>query len=240
MSAPMIHELFRGLERTIHERLEIIEEMVRRGPSGPTGPTGPVRLGPTGAEPWSVAISHRLEALERRECPDIDKIMRGHQYLLTRIDALEEELCQLRSDKPSNLIPPHPLVGIEIVPKKEVTLVDPNPERINEADRLLLNSSARKALEEEEEEAEAEEVFAEEAEEAEAEEAEEELVEAEEEEEAEDEAEELEEFEYKGATYYRDGEKNVFMTDEDGELIPTPIGVWSEVKKRIIIKKPDA
>ena len=25
--------------------------------------------------------------------------------------------------------------------------------------------------------------------------------------------------------------------DEDGELIPTPIGVWSEVKKRIIIKK---
>jgi len=235
MSAPMIHELFRGLERTIHERLEIIEEMVRRGPSGPSGPTGPVRQGPTGAEPWSAAISHRLEALERRECPDIDKIMRGHQYLLARIDALEEEL----RNKPSSLIPPHPLVGIEIIPKKEVTLVDPNPERINEADRLLLNSSARKALEQEEEEEEQaeEEVVAEEVDEL-AEEAEEELVE--EEEEAEDEAEELEEFEYKGATYYRDGEKNVFMTDEDGELIPTPIGVWSEVKKRIIIKKPDA
>jgi hypothetical protein len=176
--------------------------------------------------------------LERRECPDIEKIMRGHQYLLARIDALEEELRQVRSEKPSSLIPPHPLVGIEIVPKKEVTLVDPNPERINEADRLLLNSSARKALQEEEEaEEEAEEVVAEEAEEEVAEE-EEELVEAEDE--AEDEAEELEEFEYKGATYYRDGEKNVFMTDEDGELIPTPIGVWSEVKKRIIIKKPDA
>ena len=231
MSAPMIHELFRGLERTIHERLEIIEEMVRRGPSGPTGPTGPVRVGPTGAEPWSVAILHRLEALERRECPDTEKIMRGHAYLLARIDALEEEL----RNKPSSLIPPHPLVGIEIVPKKEVTLVDHNPERINEADRLLLNSSARKALQEEEE-AEEEVVAEEEVELAE----EEELVEEEEEEEAEDEAEELEEFEYKGATYYRDGEKNVFMTDEDGELIPTPIGVWSEVKKRIIIKKPDA
>jgi hypothetical protein len=227
----MIHELFRGLERTIHERLEIIEEMVRRGSSGPTGPTGPVRLGPTGAEPWSVAISHRLEALERRECPDTEKIMRGHAYLLARIDALEEEL----RNKPSSLIPPHPLVGIEIVPKKEVTLVDPNPERINEADRLLLNSSARKALQEEEE-AEEEVVAEEEVELAE----EEELVEEEEEEEAEDEAEELEEFEYKGATYYRDGEKNVFMTDEDGELIPTPIGVWSEVKKRIIVKRPDA
>ena len=228
----MIHELFRGLERTIHERLEIIEEMVRRGPSGPTGP---VRAGPTGAEPWSAAISQRLEALERRECPDTEKMMRGHQYLLARIDALEEELRQVRSDKPSNLIPPHPLVGIEIVPKKEVTLVDPNPERINEADRLLLNSSARKALQEEEE-AEEEEVVAEEVEEV----AEEEEELVEEEEGAEDEAEELEEFEYKGATYYRDGEKNVFMTDEEGELIPTPIGVWSEVKKRIIIKKPDA
>jgi hypothetical protein len=158
-------------------------------------------------------------------------MMRGHAYLLARIDALEEEL----RNKPSSLIPPHPLVGIEIVPKKEVTLVDPNPERINEADRLLLNSSARKALQEEEE-AEEEVVAEEEVELAE----EEELVEEEEEEEAEDEAEELEEFEYKGATYYRDGEKNVFMTDEDGELIPTPIGVWSEVKKRIIIKKPDA
>ena len=210
MSAPMIHELFRGLERTIHERLEIIEEMVRRGPS---------------AEPTN--ISQRLEALERRECPDLEKVMRAHQYLLSRIDALEEELREVRSDKPSSLIPPHPLVGIEIIPKKEVTLVDTNPERINEADRLLLNSSARKALQQEEE---AEEVVAEEVEE-------EELVE---EEEADDEAEELEEFEYKGATYYRDGEKNVFMTDEDGELIPTPIGVWSEVKKRIIIKKPDA
>ena len=55
--------------------------------------------------------------------------------------------------------------------------------------------------------------------------------------EEEDDAEELEEFEYKGSTYYRDGESNVFMADEDGELIPTPIGVWSEVKKRIIIKK---
>ena len=211
MSAPMIHELFRGLERTIHERLEIIEEMVRRTPAS--------------AEP--TAISHRLEALERRECPDIEKMMRGHQYLLARIDALEEELAELKANKPpSSLIPPHPLVGIEIIPKKEVVLVDSNPERINEADRLLLNSSARKALEEEE--AEEEEVFAEDE------------LEEEVEEEVEDEAEELEEFEYKGATYYRDGEKNVFMTDEDGELIPTPIGVWSEVKKRIIIKKPDA
>ena len=59
--------------------------------------------------------------------------------------------------------------------------------------------------------------------------------EAEEEEEA-DEV-ELEEFEYKGSTYYRDGEGNVFMTDEDGELMEEPIGVWNEAKQRIVVKK---
>ena len=236
MSAQMIHEMFRGLERTIHERLEIIEEMVRRG-----------ALGTTATEPCSDSTSQRLETLERQQRVDnentqalLSRICRGNQYVVSRIDALEEELRQLRSEKPvGNLIPPHPLVGIEVVPKKEVVLTEQNPERINEADRLLLNSSARKALEEEEDELDGqlEEEVEDELEVVEEVEDEETLVEEVEEEE---EAEELEEFEYKGATYYRDGEKNVFMTDEDGELIPTPIGVWSEVKKRIIIKKPDA
>jgi flagellar biosynthesis GTPase FlhF len=90
----------------------------------------------------------------------------------------------------------------------------------------------------EEEEAE-EEVVTEEAEEEEGLEAEEEEAEEETEEEAEEEAEEveLEEFEYKGSTYYRDGEGNVFMTDEDGELMEDPIGIWSEAKQRIVVKK---
>lgn len=93
-------------------------------------------------------------------------------------------------------------------------------------------------------EEEAEEVEAEaEAEEVEAEAAEEEEVEAEAEEEeeeeeaAEEEEVELEEFEYKGSTYYRDPENNVFMTDEDGELVQDPIGTWSEVKQKIILSK---
>jgi hypothetical protein len=231
----MIHEMFRGLERTIHERLEIIEEMVRRG-----------ALGTTATEPCSDATSQRLETLERQQRIDnentqalLSRICRGNQYVVSRIDALEEELRQLRSEKPSNLIPPHPLVGIEIVPKKEVVLTEQNPERINEADRLLLNSSARTALEEEEHELDGELEGEVEDELEVVEEVEDEETQVEEVEE-EEEAEELEEFEYKGATYYRDGEKNVFMTDEDGELVPTPIGVWSEVKKRIIIKKADA
>jgi hypothetical protein len=123
--------------------------------------------------------------------------------------------------------------GIEVIPKKEVVITETAPEPLSVADRLLLNTSALKALEQDEqEEEEAQE--AQEAQEAE----EEEEAEAEAEPDAE-EGEELEEFEYKGATYYRDGDNNVFMADEEGELVTTPVGVWSEVKKRIITKKAE-
>lgn len=60
--------------------------------------------------------------------------------------------------------------------------------------------------------------------------------EAEEAEEAEEEAVELEEFEYKGATYYRDSDNNVFTTDEDGELNNEPFGIWNEAKQRIVAR----
>ena len=80
---------------------------------------------------------------------------------------------------------------------------------------------------EEEAEVEAEEVE----EEGEAEEIEEEG-EAEEEEEAEGVA--MEEFEYKGVTYYRDAENQVYQLDEDGDLDDTPIGVWNEAKQKVI------
>lgn len=56
----------------------------------------------------------------------------------------------------------------------------------------------------------------------------------------EEEAVELEEFEYRGNTYYRDADCNVFTTDEEGELVSEPIGVWSEAKQKILVKKPAA
>lgn len=220
-------QLLRDLERTIHERMQAIEMFIQRQ-----------------AEPEPETPANSVEYANMRS---------AHQFLLRRVESLEEELRDLRRQKTAELIPPHPLEGIEIVPKKEIVLMEPNPERISEADRLLLNSSARKALEEEEEDEEEQAAYdvPEDDAEAEAEEQVEEEVEeetqpvAEEaapEEAAEEEAEEegLEEFEYKGATYYRDTEKNVYMTDENGDLNETPIGVWSDVKNRIIVKKPVA
>jgi len=71
----------------------------------------------------------------------------------------------------------------------------------------------------------------------EAEEEEEDVVEAEaeeEEEEEEEEAVELDEFEYKGVTYFKDAENQVYQVDADGDLDDSPIGVWSEEKGKIL------
>ena len=227
MSETTVHQLLNDVERTIHERLEAIRMFISRPPA------------PT--ESTMVA------------------------QLISRIDSLEKEVVKLRETpsccESNSLIMPHPLKGLEVLPKKEIEVVTSKeivletPDRINEADRLLLNSSARKALQEEEDAVYEEEALAQdevfdelEEEEQPAEEEQEEEVEAEEqpvEEEQEEEVEaeeaeeeELEEFEYRGATYYRDTEKNVYMTNEDGGF--ENIGVWSDVKNRIIVKKPQA
>jgi hypothetical protein len=54
-------------------------------------------------------------------------------------------------------------------------------------------------------------------------------VEAEEEEEESD----LVEFEYKGVTYYRDSENQVYELNEEGELNEDPVGVWNEQKQKV-------
>jgi hypothetical protein len=95
----------------------------------------------------------------------------------------------------------------------------------------------------EEDEAQEEEVAPEEEEEVAPEEEEEVAEEEEEQEDAEEEQEdaeeeeealELEEFEYKGVTYYRDAELQVYQLDTDGDLDETPIGVWNESKQKVL------
>jgi hypothetical protein len=96
------------------------------------------------------------------------------------------------------------------------------------------------AEEEQEEEQEEEEEEAEEEQEEEQEEEEEEAEKQEEEEEAEEEQEEeqdeLEEIEYKGITYYKDGEGFIYsMTDE--ELSENPVGYWKEKTQTVAFYK---
>jgi hypothetical protein len=209
-----VTQLLRDLERTIHERVEAIELFLRT-------------KGSSSEQNGSVSSDK------------YDSMMRAHQYLLGRIDALEQEVEQLRMEKAQDDIPfdssslfnTEPLTGLVVSPK-----MDP-PESINEADRLLLNSSARKALESKK----VEPVVAavpkvEHAVPEAVEEPEEDQEEFQEEED--EQALELDEFDYKGSTYYRDQDKNVYMADENGDIdTENPIGVWSEVKGRIITRK---
>jgi hypothetical protein len=80
--------------------------------------------------------------------------------------------------------------------------------------------------EEEEQEQEQEQADAEEEEQQEAEEQQEVEVEAQQE--------ELTEFEFKGLTYWRDSENQVYKVDDDGDLDDTPIGLWSSEKNKIL------
>ena len=58
--------------------------------------------------------------------------------------------------------------------------------------------------------------------------------EEEEEEEEEEEAVEYEQIDYKGVTYYKDSENQVYVLDADGDLDDTPVGVWNEEKKKVL------
>ena len=56
-----------------------------------------------------------------------------------------------------------------------------------------------------------------------------------EEEEEEEEGVELEEFEYKGQTYFRDGDNQVYQAGDDGEVdVDKTIGVWDENKQKVL------
>ena len=154
---------------------------------------------------------------------------------------------------------PTSAVESEDISSKDVlqVLIQKLPASSMDVEREQHNASAVAEAEEEQEEAEAEaEEEQEEVEEAEeeqeeveeAEEEQEEEAEAEEEQEEEAEAEEeqegeemeteeevitFESFEYKGETYYKDPDGQVYQADADGDLDLTPIGVWNEAKQKI-------
>ena len=176
MSAePMIRELFRGLETTIHERLSLVEQILTTIEK----PKIPL---------YDNEFVKRIERLEQHRLVQPDNT----QYLEARIAALEEqllstcaELAELKqSSKP-----------VEV--KSSFPSPIARPSKLEEPDEELV-------LDEEEEEEEAPE--------------------------EEEQALELEEFEYKGTTYYKDADNNVYSTDEDGDVIPDPVARWNGTK----------
>ena len=123
--------------------------------------------------------------------------------------------------------PRQPLPGnmYEMTSDSDIKFVDVPVVNLNVSD-LVDEQGSEEAEEEEEAEAEAED--AEGAEEAEVEE------EAEDAEGAEEQALELTEFEYKGVTYFRDPENQVYQVDADGDLDDSPVGIWNEEKQKVL------
>ena len=138
--------------------------------------------------------------------------------LLKELEELRERVKQLETKKAR----PSPFFSSEVAPEPEG--LDVQRTFTDAKDTFHTIITKLEALKVEVPEAEAEEVEAEDVE------AEEEVEEAE----AEGEALELEEFEYKGTTYYRDSENQVYQQDADGDLDDTPIGVWNEAKQKLL------
>ena len=127
---------------------------------------------------------------------------------------------------------PTSAVESEDISSKDVlqVLIQKLPASSMDVERERASASA----EAEEEEVEVDEL--EEQEEGEAEEEQEEEAEVEEEQEEMETEEEVitfESFEYKGETYYKDPDGQVYQADADGDLDLTPIGVWNEAKQKI-------
>lgn len=170
MSAePMIRELFRTLETTLHERLSLIEQIL-------------VAVEKPKVPLYDNEFVKRIERLER-QVPQMQAF--DVSYLESRISALEEQLAATHAEveelRRARVVAKEPSV---ILPDEDVEgeVLEDEPDEPDEPD--------------EEEEA----------------------------------ALELEPLEYRGVTYYKDADDNVYGTDEEGTVIPEPIARWNGTK----------
>ena len=209
----MVRELFRGLETTLHERLSIIEELLRK----PLGGDGSIEQSMLVQRP-DPAVLDRLAKVEAQAA----RFFETYEMMLESVNSMTQNVNRLYNDVSSVR---------ESVKYLQASHTASSPQA-EEVQQEIAKREAANAPEL----AEAEAAEVEEEEEVEEEVEEEEVEEEVEEEEVEEEQElELESFVYKrnGKTYYKDPENNVYQDDEDGNLLDTPIGVWNETTQRI-------
>jgi len=169
MSAePMIRELFRTLETTLHERLSLIEQIL-------------VAVEKPKVPLYDNEFVKRIERLEHAST------RADTSFLENRITALEEQLAATHAE-------------VEELRRRQELHTRQEPVGVATEVSVILP----------EEDVEGEVL--------------------EEPEEAEEEGLELEPLEYRGVTYYKDAEDNVYGTDEEGTIIPEPIARWNGTK----------
>ena len=220
MSSEMLRELFRSLENTIRQRMDVIEDIIR---VSKTNTNKTENVAPT------------------VDLTPIHKTLQEHEITMNAIQSSITNLTEAIADlKISRMVTKAVDLPVEAI-EAELEVEMAEQEALND-DASEVEVAARSALakvvnklpvqsiarptpaessddeDEEEEEEDEEEV--------------EEEVEEEEEEEVVEEV-ELEEFVFNKKTYHRDNDNNVYVADEDG-CIGDPIGTWDPVKKRIL------
>uniref|UniRef100_A0A6C0DD20 Uncharacterized protein n=1 Tax=viral metagenome TaxID=1070528 RepID=A0A6C0DD20_9ZZZZ len=241
-SDQMIHELFQNLEKTIHERLQVIEEVIRsKGINGRSATNVldnlSYRVGMLEAERSGVNPAvhvHRENSTTNVVEPSVPStlfINAMKDLAITFKDAPEMVVSEDEAEEEEE-------EEEEEVEEEEVEEEEEVQEEEEEApEEQEEEEEAQEEQEEEEEAQEEQEEVVEEEEEAQEEVVEEEQEEAQEEqEEAQEEEEEgLEEFTYKSRTFYKDPSTNfVYIANESGE--PQHVGRWDPTRERVLFK----
>lgn len=173
---PMIRELFRTLETTLHERLSLIEQIL-------------VSVEKPKVPLYDNEFVKRIERLERQQSQAVSAAP-DTSYLESRIAALEEQLAATHGEVEELRMRLTTPLGIA----REASVILPEEDVEGEVLEEVVEEEEEEAVEEEEE------------------------------------ALELEPLEYRGVTYYKDAEDNVYGTDEEGTVIPEPIARWNGTK----------
>ena len=206
MSEQLIHELFRGVESVVHERLVIAEDVLQKKQSSELAEM--VKIQGYKIDSLSMQL-HKLSDLIT-VLTSLKASQINHPFIHPDSVAFMPQATM-----PQATMPQAPMPQATMPQAAPMPFAEPVLKNVTIGPCVSAIDMAEEVLEEE--------VL------------EEEVLEEEEEEEVEEEAQEveLEEFIYKKKTYYKDGENQVYQMDSDGNLDDSPIGVWNEQTQRI-------
>ena len=208
MSEQLIHELFRGVESVVHERLVIAEDVLQKKQSSELAEM--VKVQGYKIDSLSMQLhklSEQISILTSLKASQIN-----HPFIHPDSVAFMPQATM-----PQATMPQAPMPQATMPQAAPMPVAEPVLKNVTIGPCVSAIDMAEEVLEEEEEVLE------------------EEVLEEEVEEEVEEEAQEveLEEFIYKKKTYYKDAENQVYQMDSDGNLDDSPIGVWNEQTQRI-------
>ena len=210
MSEQLIHELFRGVESVVHERLVIAEDVLQKKQSSELAEM--VKIQGYKIDSLSMQL-HKLSDLIT-VLTSLKASQINHPFIHPDSVAFMPQAPMPQAPMPQAPMPQATMPQAAPMPFAEPVLknvtIGPCVSAIDMAEEVLEEEVLEEEVLEEEEEEEVEEEVEEEAQEV-----------------------ELEEFIYKKKTYYKDGENQVYQMDSDGNLDDSPIGVWNEQTQRI-------